>query len=131
MALHRKRIADIISAAIRNKNKDVCTDYHIVLNGARNNLFIDAKDIEQILMKALGGNIKGELVNSFNLHGLETKLKQNVWIEDAELYFDNRDVLHITIKEKEPVARIFTTEGQSFYIDSRGIKMPLSDKLSA
>src|SRR5205085_10412460 len=76
-------------------------------------------------------NIKGELVNSFNLHALETKLKQNVWIQNAELYFDNRDVLHITITEKEPVARIFTTEGQSFYIDSTGAKLPLSDKLSA
>jgi cell division protein FtsQ len=121
----------LLVAAIRNKNRDVCTDYQVVLKGARNNLFIDSKDVEQILMKATNSNIKGELVNSFNLHSLESKLKENVWIEDAELYFDNRDVLHISITEKEPVARIFTTEGRSFYIDNSGIKMPLSEKLSA
>ena len=58
-------------------------------------------------------------------------LEHNTWIDNAELYFDNRDVLHITITEKEPVARVFTTAGNSFYIDSLGRKMPLSDKLSA
>jgi cell division protein FtsQ len=40
-------------------------------------------------------------------------------------------VLHVTVIEKEPVARIFTSEGNSFYIDSLGRKLPLSDKLSA
>ncbi len=58
-------------------------------------------------------------------------LEHNTWINEAELYFDNKDVLHVTVTEKEPVARIFTATGNSFYIDSIGRKMPLSDKLSA
>ena len=40
-------------------------------------------------------------------------------------------MLHISVEEKEPVARIFTTAGKSFYIDNEGEKMPLSDKMSA
>ncbi len=121
----------LLVAAIRNKNKDICTDYRVIIKGAKNNLFIDTKDVEQLLITATGTNIKGELVNSFNLHALESKLKENVWIDNAELYFDNRDVLHITITEKEPIARIFTTEGNSFYIDSVDARMPLSEKMSA
>lgn len=121
----------LLLAAISKKNKGTCRDYTITIKGAKNNLFIDEKDVEQLLMKATNGNIKGELVSSFRLHELSNMLENNTWIDEAELYFDNQDVLHVTVTEKEPVARVFTTAGQSFYIDSAGRNMPLSDKLSA
>jgi cell division protein FtsQ len=121
----------LLLAAISKKNKGQCKAYTISLKGAKNNLFIDQKDVEQLLVKATKGNIKGQPIASFNLHELEQMLEHNTWIDEAELYFDNRNVLHITVTEKEPVARVFTTTGNSFYIDSLGRKMPLSDKLSA
>jgi cell division protein FtsQ len=121
----------LLLAANSKKNKGQCKDYRITINGDHNNLFIDEKDIEQLLINTTKGNIKGRPIASINLHELELSLERNNWIDDAELYFDNRDILHITVKEKEPIARIFTTEGNSFYIDSHGRKMPLSDKLSA
>lgn len=58
-------------------------------------------------------------------------MEYNSWIQDAELYFDSKDVLHVSVMEKEPAARIFTLNNTSFYIDSLGRKIPLSDKLSA
>ncbi len=121
----------LLLAAISKKNKGVCNNYHIIIKGAQNNFFIDKKDVEQLLMETANGSIKGRPVASFNLHELEQTLEQNTWIDDAELYFDNRDILHVTVIEKEPVARIFTTAGNSFYIDSLGRVMPLSDKISA
>lgn len=121
----------LLLAAISKKNKGQCKEYAIEIKGAANNLFIDNKDVEQLLMNATKGNIKGQAVASFNLHELEQMLEHNTWISKAELYFDNQDVLHVTISEKEPVARVFTTAGSSFYIDSLGRRMPLSDKLSA
>ncbi len=121
----------LLLAAISKKNKGQCKDYSITIKGVQNNFFIDKKDVEQLVIKATKGNIKGEPIASFKLHELEQMLEHNTWIDEAELYFDNRDVLHITVMEKEPVARIFSTAGNSFYIDSAGRKMPLSDKLSA
>ncbi|MBC7875504.1 MAG: hypothetical protein H7Y01_15995 [Ferruginibacter sp.] len=121
----------LLLAAISKRNKGLCSEYNISLKGARNNFFIDKKDVEELLMKAMRGDITGQPVASFNLHELEQMLEHNTWIDEAELYFDNRDVLHITVTEKEPVARVFTTTGTSFYLDSLGRKMPLSDKLSA
>jgi len=121
----------LLLAAISNKNKGLCRDYTIALKGARDHFFIDAKDVEKLLKTATKGNIKGEPVASFNLHELEQMLEHNTWIDEADLYFDNRDILHVKVTEKEPVARIFTTEGNSFYIDSTGRRMPLSSKLSA
>jgi cell division protein FtsQ len=121
----------LLLAAISKKNKGQCKDYSITIKGAQNNFFIDQKDVEQLLMKAANGKIKGQAVSSFRLHELESMLEKNTWISEAEMYFDNQDVLHITITEKEPVARLFTVAGNTFYIDSAARKMPLSDKLSA
>ncbi len=121
----------LLLAAINKKNKGECRDYSIHIKGAKNNLFIDRNDIEQLLKKETNSSIKGLPVASFNLNKLEQVLEKNTWISKAELYFDNNDMLHVTVTEKEPIARIFTTGTASFYIDSSGYKMPLSDKLSA
>jgi len=121
----------LLLAAIRKRNHGHCAGYEIVLKGARNNFFIDRKDVEQMLVTYLGGSLTSMPVSSFRLFEIEKMLEQHTWIESAETYFDNHDVLHVTINEKEPVARIFTNTGQSFYIDSAGKRMPLSDKMSA
>jgi cell division protein FtsQ len=121
----------LLLAAITKKNKGECKDYTISIKGATSDFFIDKKDIENLLVKATKGNIKGEPVASFKLHELEQMLEQNTWIDDAELYFDNQEVFHISITEKVPVARLFSTNGNSYYIDKQGNKLPLSDKISA
>jgi cell division protein FtsQ len=121
----------LLLAAISKKNKGICRDFEITIKGVQNNFFIDEKDVTAMLMKVAGGKIKGQQVTALNLHELETVLEDNTWIDEAEMYFDNKDVLHVTVVEKEPVARIFTTANSSFYIDSAGMRMPLSEKLSA
>jgi cell division protein FtsQ len=121
----------LLLAAITKKNKGECKDYMISIKGANDHFFIDKNDIVKFLAKETKGNIKGEPVASFKLHELEQMLEQNTWIEDAELYFNNQDVLHVSVTEKEPIARLFTTNGNSYYIDRQGNKMPLSDKISA
>jgi len=121
----------LLLAAISNKKKGECSDYIITLKGPESNFFITEKDVEGLLMNTNMGLIRGQAIAGFNLNELEQMLEKNTWISKAELYFDNKDILHVTVIEKEPVARIFSTEGNSFYIDYEGKKMPLSDKLSA
>jgi len=121
----------LLVAAIGKKNHENCRDYVITVKGAQHNLFIDETDIKKILASAVNGRIKGERISDFNLRKLEQVIRRNAWVEKANLYFDNRDVLHISVIEKEPIARLFTTAGKSFYIDSSTKKMPLSDKMSA
>jgi cell division protein FtsQ len=48
-----------------------------------------------------------------------------------QLFFDNNEVLQVVIDEREPIARIFTVAGNSYYIDSSLERLPLSDKMSA
>ena len=121
----------LLVAAIGKRNHELCRDYVITIQGAQKNLFINEKDIRKVLNAGLNGKIKGEPIAGFNLRKLEQLIKGNAWVKNANLYFDNREVLHISIDEKEPIARIFTTAGKSFYIDNEGEKMPLSEMMSA
>jgi len=121
----------LLIAAIGKQKKDHCKDYTIRIKGTQNKFFIDDKDVLKLLKIATKGDVKGQTKSSFNLRRMEQLLEGNVWIKDAELYFDNKDVLHVSVTEREPVARIFTTSGRSFYIDEIKKMMPLSDKLSA
>jgi cell division protein FtsQ len=121
----------LLAAAMRNQKSERCSGYTISIKGATKNLFVDEKDVVKLLTVGAGGKIKGQMRSSFDLHKLEQKIEKNVWIKDAELYFDNNEMLHVTITEREPVARVFTTGTRNFYIDAEGTIMPLSDKMSA
>jgi cell division protein FtsQ len=121
----------LLIAAIGRQKKDHCKDYTIRIKGVKTNLFVDDKDVLKLLKAAVKGEIKYQPKSSFNLLRIEKAIEKNVWIKDADLYFDNKDVLHISIIEREPIARLFTSRGNSFYIDESENMMPLSDKLSA
>ncbi len=119
----------LLAAGVYKKNHKTCTGIEVVFDGDGNNFFIDEKGVTAILKT--NGVEPGMEIEKINLRSLEDKLKQDQWIANAELYFDNKQMLKAAIKEKEPIARVFTADGSSFYIDSSCRRLPLSQKLSA
>jgi cell division protein FtsQ len=119
----------LLVSAINKKNHKVCSGVEVSFNRDGNNFFVDEKGVIAVL-KAYGP-VKGEAIENIDLKALEQRLKSDMWIASAELFFDNKQVLQVIVEEKEPVARIFTVEGNSFYIDSACKRLPLSEKLSA
>jgi cell division protein FtsQ len=119
----------LLVAAMNTQKLKTCKGYSISIKGESQNLFLDKKDIAAILIAE--GGIRGQVLKGFDLRRLENQLKNNVWVKDAELFFDNNQVLQIRIEERAPIARLITLNGNSFYIDSSGERLPLSDKFSA
>ena len=121
----------LLGAAISLRNSKRCKGVDINITGVQNNFFIDKKEIRDLLEKLCNGMPSGKKVGSFNLASIENTLKKNEWIKNAELFFDNNEMLRVEVTEREPVARIFTKAGTSFYLDSALTALPLSDKSSA
>lgn len=121
----------LLVAAIRSRNHTDCQGYEIEILGGGEQWFMDKKDIVQVLTANGTQRLKGRPIRQFDLRQLEAKLERDVWVKDAQLFFDNHQVLNVKVEEREPAARIFTAGGNSFYIDSSGAWLPLSDKLSA
>jgi cell division protein FtsQ len=121
----------LLIAAMGKQKREHCKDYSITIKGATRNHFISETDVQKMLQPAANGTIRGQKKSTLNLQLMEQALERSVWIKDAELYFDNRDVLHISVEEREPIARLFTVGGKSFYIDQDEMRIPLSMKQSA
>jgi cell division protein FtsQ len=123
----------LLVAAIKQRNNKTCTGYRIDISGGAGTggTFIDKKEVENMLKGAGSAQWQGRPILSFDLPRMESVLEKNAWVGDAQLFFDNNGLLRVNIAERSPVARIFTTTGTSFYIDSSGKELPLSDKLRA
>jgi cell division protein FtsQ len=120
----------LLVAANSKEQKNVCKDLAITIKGEGENFYIDKHDIIGSLRYEADGRLVGRPVEEIDLAKLESQLEKSSWIRDAELYFDSRNVLHVIVFEREPIARVFSTTGHSFYIDSSGMRLPLLEKVS-
>lgn len=124
----------LLAAAMRKTDLQKCKDVEIKITGIENingPKFIDEEDILNTIQSICRGIAKGKSIGSFNLQKIETELEKSKWVKNAELYFDNNNILTVNLQEREPVARVFTTTGTSFYIDTALAILPLSDKFPA
>lgn len=121
----------LLIAAITKKENEKIKGVEIHISGVQNNYFIDKKDIMHLLEKVNKKKLDKSAVSSLDLAAMERVLENDQWVRKAEIFFDNNNVLQVKISEREPVARIFTISGSSFYIDSSLTRLPLSDKFSA
>ncbi len=119
----------LLVAANREQKERHCKEVVVQVGGEGARMVIEKEDVMQQLKKATNGTLINKPVDQINLVALERSLEKHPWVKDARLYFDSRDVLHVSVKERQPVARVFTTAGSSFYLDSSGKRMPL-DKVA-
>ena len=121
----------LLVAAITKRNNEHCVKTNIIISGVQNNFFIDRSDLTTIMQKVNGGKLENKPLHKIDLASMEMALQKDQWIKKAELFFDNNNVLQVRISEREPITRIFTSWGSSFYMDSSLKRLPLSDKFSA
>ena len=121
----------LLVAAVGKQNNQTCQGYAILLKGEENQLFINEKEVLKLVETAANGDIKGKLISRLNIKKMESLLEANKWILDAELYFDNLNILQIAVSERSPIARVFTKSGHSFYLDNTGTRIPLSAHYTA
>ena len=119
----------LLGASIRQKNNRKLKGVVVEIRGAEKHMFIDEQDVLQLVNSP--APVTGSPILAVPLRKLEMQVKKNPWVNNAEMYFDNLQVLQVSIVEREPIARIFETNGQSYYIDTAMNRMPLSTKLTA
>jgi len=105
-----------------------CTDVKILIPGADN--FIEREEIDAIL-KEDQGVLLGRNIENINIHKIEKKLQSNAYIGFAKVYVEMDGVLHIEVKQRQPILRLLNENGQDFYIDNDGLKMPVSANFTA
>ena len=118
----------LLVAAINSKNSSGCQGLEVEINEGGKARFLNKKDLMVMLENNGLKDWHNRKTASFNLLQMESVMRRNSWIRDVQIYFDNNQVLKIRIQEREPVARLFSINGNSFLIDSNGVQMPLSER---
>lgn len=118
-------LVTLFVSANRRNSHQVCKGVKVSINNGGKAAVVDAVALKAAIEKAAGGGVAGKRFGDLNLTQLEKALLGNPWLTDAELFFDTKNLLHVSVRERQPVARIFTTAGASFYMDSAGYRMPL------
>jgi cell division protein FtsQ len=87
-------------------------------------LFVSYETVNKLLIEK-GGELKTIGKDKVVLNRLEKMLNEHEMIQKSEVFVSINGVLKAMVTQRTPIARIFDEEG-SFYIDSKGTKMPLS-----
>ncbi|MGF7232689.1 cell division protein FtsQ/DivIB [Arachidicoccus sp.] len=119
----------LLIAGAKNKGNKTCKGINIDIHGDSKNIYLDQQGLK-IQINEYAGKIQRP-IREINLRNIETQLKKDVWIKEAKLYFDNNQILQVGIEENNPVARIFTVNGNSFYIDSSMGRLPVNRNVLA
>jgi cell division protein FtsQ len=106
------------------KSEKKLTDIQVELVGeSAQALFMDEISIRAILNEQ--GVQVGVPIEQVNLTQLERFIEKTEWVKNAEFFIDNKLVLEAKIEQRIPIARVFTANGNSFYIDNEGWRLPL------
>lgn len=90
--------------------------------------FIDKDEVKKILLGNRHIDLHKVNLAKLNAHEMEAIIDANPWVEDAQVYIDNAQVLHIYVTQRVPVARLFDQSGNSYYLDHTLKDMPLCDR---
>jgi cell division protein FtsQ len=90
--------------------------------------FIDKDEVKNLLLNNRHIDIAKTSIKKLDIRQMEDIMNANPWIANAQLYIDNKHVLHVNITQRVPVVRLFERNGNSYYLDHTLRSMPLSDK---
>jgi cell division protein FtsQ len=105
----------------------------IIVNVDESNgmLFLSKDDIVNLLHDDQINIDQSKPINKINYSRLERAIRNNPYVENAELFVDANSNIRINVTQRTPILRVINNAGVSYYIDEHARKMPLSSKFTA
>lgn len=119
-------IAAVLSATKLQSARKL-NDVNIQINNSDYG-FVTKADVATMLLKDRNVQLKNTKLSSINVKQMEQVIKESDWVEDAQVYIDNKHNLHALVTQRIPVVRIFEKSGDSYYLDRKMEALPLSTK---
>ncbi len=123
-------ISFLIAFSEHKQDGLLCKDIVIELDNTTENHFLDEADIMK-LVEGSGQAIKGTSLDHINLKAIETRLKYDKHILDADLFGDLKGNLIVNVELRRPIARIVQENAPDAYIAEDGVIMPVSENYTS
>lgn len=112
------------------QNNKVCSDIRIDIDRSNGNYFVEEEDIYAMVYHEVD-TLVGKPASMIDAERLEQKIKNHPSVSNAEVFKTIDAKLVIEVEQRTPVVRLFTSNGDSFYLDSTGRVMPTSNKFTS
>jgi cell division protein FtsQ len=94
--------------------------------------FIDHADVEGMLHGLLAMETEESVsMQSLSLAEVEEKIGAHPFAEEVMAFVDHKGKISISLRQKQPIARIISERGNDRYLTANGELLPLSEKFSA
>lgn len=124
-------VVAIFIAFTEHKQTEVAIkDIVVRIENIQNNHFLDESDIMELMQVKLQ-NVRGASMDKVKLKEIETKVKMDPFIKNAEMYTDLKGNMIVRVELRRPIARIVRNDGPDGYIAEDGTVMPVSEKFTA
>jgi len=107
-----------------------CQSVEINIEREKDYAFLDKKDIEELLVKQNKKPFKNMLLSDIDFFSLEKHLKNNTFVDNANIYNDLKGNIFVDVKFRKPIIRVMSIFNDNYYIDENGKKMGLSNKFT-
>lgn len=118
----------VVSKKKESKASQIITEIKPLPDG---NSLINEGNIYKTLDKSFTYKMTAVPISEIDVERVERVLEADPFIQDAEVYLDAKNQLHITLEQREPILRVIDKNNVNYYLDKEGKKMPLSENFTA
>lgn len=123
----------VLAAAASRRQHALGTreDIEIRIGGPEDLAFVTQQQVYALITAAYGRPVQGERLSRLQLDSIERIVLTIPHVRRVAAHVDLRGQLGIDIVQKRPLARVLHNSGVSYYLDSEGFVLPLSDNFTA
>lgn len=114
----------------RTADRTPISDLQVIVDGVEGIHFIDEQAVRREVLDQ-GIAVMGSPTAEVDVTRIEQRLRSIPCVAKAEVYHTMDGTLHVKVKQREPIVRVFNSDGDSYYIDREGWTMPTSANYTA
>ncbi|MBX2816580.1 MAG: hypothetical protein KTR24_11295 [Saprospiraceae bacterium] len=92
---------------------------------------VTIEEIEDRIVEAYEFDLVGAEVADLDLHAIEELLDQEPFITKSHAFVDRKRRLHVNLAQRVPLLRVMDVQGNNYYLDADGVRLPLSHHFTA
>jgi cell division protein FtsQ len=123
-------VLGLLAFSARRTNTTPVKALEVTLDAAAGMHFIDENAVREQVLAATDA-VVGAPIGEVDLVAIEEGLRGIGCVAGADVYHTMDGVLHVRVRQREPIVRLINADGSSFYIDREGWTMPLSERYTA
>lgn len=121
----------VLISAMRSKGSSNAMDLQVHVEGEAGKTFVTPRDVKETIQRKYGNLLAGTQMKAINFKEMEELLEEDAFVKEADVYVGAQNHIHVKIKQRYPVVRVFDKDKASFYLDNQGNFLPPSSNYTA